>query len=185
MVKELIKYPTPLSLQYATDVRVFDKELFALIDDLKDTIKENNLEGLSAFQIGNYYNVIVIKDKDNNFIEMINPRLIAHSGLITTHEKTTYYGNIGADIQRYKNVTVVFQDRDANNKSYKASKNEAVTIQRKIDYVFGATFIQKMSKNERDKFENKFQYNQKNNYKFLIISLFAITVICTAYFFIK
>ncbi len=158
MVKDLIKYPTPLSLQYATDVRVFDKELFSLIDNLKDTIKENNLEGLSAFQIGNYYNVIVVKDKDGNFIEMINPRLIAHSGLITTQEKTTYYGDVGATIQRYENITIVFQDRDGNDKSYKASGKEAVVIQRKIDYTFGATFIQKMSKDERDKFEDKLQY---------------------------
>jgi len=158
MVKNLIQYPTPLSLQYATDVRVFNEELFSLIDDLKDTIKENNLDGLSAFQIGNYYNVIVVKDKNNNFIEMINPRLIAHSGVVTTEENTTYYGDVGATIQRYANITVVFQDRDGKDCSYKASGKEAITIQRKIDYTFGATFIQKMSKDERDKFENKLQY---------------------------
>jgi peptide deformylase len=158
MVKDIIKYPTPLSVEYATDVRSFNEELFSLIDDLKDTITQNNLEGLSAFQIGNYYNVIVVKNDDGELIEMINPRLIAHSGKVTTEESTAYYPNHTAKIQRYENISVVYQDRDGSDKSLKASGPLAILIQRKIDYTFGATFIHKMSKDERRNFENRLEY---------------------------
>jgi peptide deformylase len=158
MVKDIIKYPTPLSVKYATDVRVFNEELFALIEDLKDTINENNLEGLAAFQIGNYYNVIVVKDEKGEFIEMINPRLIAYDGKITTTETTAYYPNKSATVTRYEKISVVYQDRDGKDKSLKASGDFAIVIQRKIDYTFGATFIHKMSKEQKERFEKGLEF---------------------------
>jgi len=158
MIKEIVKYPTPLSVEYATDVRVFNEELFALIEDLKDTINENNLDGLAAFQIGNYYNVVVVKAEDGEFIEMINPRLISYKDKITTQESTAYYPNQKAEIRRYENISVVYQDRKGKDCSLQATGSLAVTIQRKIDYTFGATFIHKMSKEEKEKFEQRLEY---------------------------
>ncbi|MBA1433246.1 MAG: peptide deformylase [Epsilonproteobacteria bacterium] len=158
MVKDIIKYPTPLSVEYATDVRVFDDALFSLIEDLKDTITQNNLNGLSAFQIGSYYNVIVVKNDDGELLELINPRLIAHNGSVTTEESTAYYPGHSAKIKRYENISVVYQDRNAKDCSLKASGALAIVIQRKIDYTFGATFIHKMSKQERESFEKRLEY---------------------------
>lgn len=157
MTREIIKYPAPLSVEYATDVRIFDKELFALIEDLKDTINENNFDALSAYQIGNYYNVIVVTDDDGTLIEMINPRLIAHNGTLTTTESTAYYPNKTAQLQRFDNISVIYQDRNGNDNSIQTSGEFSIRIQRKIDYTFGATFIQKMSKEEKEKFEKNLE----------------------------
>ncbi len=157
MIREIIKHPAPLSVEYATDVRLFDDKLFALIEDLKDTINENNLDALSAYQIGNYYNVIVVKDDDGTLIEMINPRLITHNGTLTTTESTAYYPNKTAQIQRFDTISVIYQDRNGNDKSMQASGEFSIRIQRKIDYTFGATFIQKMSKEEKEKFERNLE----------------------------
>jgi len=152
MVQSVIQYPTPLSVEYATDVRVFDEKLFSLIEDLKDTIKENNLDGLAAYQIGSYFNVVVIKDEEN-FLEIINPRLISHSGSVMSEETTAYYPNASATIERFESVSIVYQDRYGEDKTLKASGDLAILLQRKIDYTFGATFIHKMSKGERKRFE--------------------------------
>lgn len=157
MVKEVIKYPTPLSVEYAIDVRAFNDELFALIDDLKDTIKANNLDALSAYQIGSFYNVIVVRNDEGNLIEMINPRLISHEGKITTTESTAYYPGKTAQIQRFETISVVYQDRNAVDNSIQASGEFSIRIQRKIDYTFGATFVQKMSKEEKERFEKSLQ----------------------------
>jgi len=153
MVQSVIQYPAPLSVEYATDVRVFDEKLFSLIDDLKDTINENNLDGLAAYQIGNFFNVIVVKS-DNEFIEIINPRLIGHSGIVTTQEATAYYPNKSAMIERFETISIVYQDRNGQDQTLKAEGELAILLQRKIDYTFGATFIQKMSADEKAKFEN-------------------------------
>ena len=153
MIKQIIQYPTPLSVEFSTDVRQFDETLFSLIEDLKDTMNENNLQGLTAFQIGSYYNVAVVKDENGEILELINPRLINHKGRVTTEEKTAYFPGRSANIERYEEISIVYQKRDGKDASLRASGALAVVIQRKIDYTFGATFLHKMGKDQKDLFE--------------------------------
>jgi len=159
MIKDIIQYPTPLSVQYATDVRLFNDDLFSLIDDLKDSMNENNLEGLAAFQIGSYYNVIVVKDENGEILELVNPRLITHKGSIETQESTAYYPGRSAKIKRYEEISIVYQDRNGTDKSLQASGSLAIVLQRKIDYTFGASFIHKMSKTQKEMFENGLDFS--------------------------
>ena len=158
MIKEIIAYPTPLSVSHSTDVRVFDENIVTLLEDLKETITENNLPGLSAFQIGSYYNIVVVKDDNGNFVELINPRLIGHTGSITTSETTAYFPDMSVEIKRYEDISVVYQDRTAKDCLLKASGTLAVTLQRKIDYTFGTTFLHKMSESQKDQFQNKLEF---------------------------
>ncbi len=158
MVKEIITYPTPPSTEYATDVRVFNENIFSLIDDLKDTIEANNLDGLTAFQIGSYYNVVVIKNDDGTFLELLNPRLLSTDGKITTVERTAYFPGLSAKVTRYDKISIVYQDRNGNNHSLKAEGERSILIQRKIDYTFGSTFLQKLSKEYKKLFESKLEY---------------------------
>ncbi len=158
MIKNIITYPTPLSVKYATDVRSFNEELFSLIDDLKDTMKENKLKGLAAFQIGSFYNVAVVQKDDGELLELINPRLITHSGSVITQESTAYYPGKSAKIKRYENISIVYQDRDGKDCSLQASGELAIIIQRKMDYIFGATFIQRMDKEQKESFESSLAY---------------------------
>ena len=153
MVKEIIKYPTPPSVEYATDVRVFSENIFQLIEDMKETIEANALEGLAAFQIGSYYNVVVVKNEDGSFLELLNPRLIRAEGKQTTREKTAYFGELSAEVTRYETISIVYQDRYGKDHSLRASGARSVLLQRKLDYTFGATFLQKLSKKEKKRFE--------------------------------
>jgi len=158
MIKNIIKYPTPLSLQYGTDVRVFNEELFSLIDDLQDSINENNLVALASFQIGSYFNVIVYKNEDGNFIEMINPVQVSHNGEKIGEETTFYYKDISAKIKRFENISVIYQDKNQKDCVMKFNGELAIVIQRKLDYLFGSTFVDRMSENERQKFEKKLAF---------------------------
>lgn len=158
MIKEIITYPTPPSVAYGTDVRVFNEEIFSLIQDMKDTIEANSLDGLSSFQIGSYFNVVVVKQDNGEFLELINPRLISNSGRVTTIEKTAYFQNLTAEITRYETVGIVYQDRDGNQHSLKASGPFGILLQRKIDYTHGSSFINKLSKKEKKLFERKLKF---------------------------
>jgi len=153
MIRDIIQYPTPTSVEFAVDVRAFNENIVTLIEDLKDTIEANGLEGLSAFQIGSYYNVIVIKQEDGNYLELINPRILSTSGKQTSQETTAYYPGVSAQVQRYDQISLIYQKRDGENSSYKTEGKESALIQRKIDYTFGATFIQKLTPQERERFE--------------------------------
>ncbi|MBN2816867.1 MAG: peptide deformylase [Campylobacterales bacterium] len=173
MVREIIKYPTPPSTAYATDVRVFNEEIVSLIDDLKETIEANQLDGLAAFQIGSYYNVVVIKNEDGSFLELLNPRLIKTEGKITTVEKTAYFGELSATVTRHDKISVVYEDREGKNNSLEADGEMSVLLQRKLDYTFGSTFLQKLSKEEKKRFEQKLEFGIES----------AISELCPTTFF--
>ena len=158
MVKDIVKYPTPPSVEFSVDVRVFDQNIVLLIENLKDTIIENSLDGLAAYQIGSYFNVVVIKKDDGSFLELINPRLISQSGRVTTIESTAYFPGLTAQIERYSKISIIYQDINAKDLTLKAEDALSILIQRKIDYTFGASFLQKMSEDERVLFENKLEF---------------------------
>lgn len=159
MVKEIITYPTPPSVQYATDVRVFNEEIFSLIEDMKDTIEANSLEALAAFQIGSYYNIVVVKkNNEEDFLELINPRIISNSGKVTTTETTAYFPGLSAKVTRYEEISIVYQDREGKQHSLKADGDLSILLQRKIDYTFGSSFLNKLSKDEKKIFQKKLEF---------------------------
>ncbi|PHQ65758.1 MAG: formylmethionine deformylase [Sulfurimonas sp.] len=157
MVQEIITYPTPPSVEYSTDVRVFNNEISSIIDDLKDTIEANSLDGLAAFQIGSMYNIIIVK-KGGNFLELINPRLFNTSGKITTTERTAYFPGLSAEVTRHDKISIVYEDREFNQHSLKAEGEFSILLQRKIDYTFGSSFINKLSEKEKKTFETKLEF---------------------------
>ena len=158
MIREIITYPTPPSVRYATDVRVFNEEIFSLVQDMKDTIEANSLDGLAAFQIGSYYNIVVVKKDNETFLELINPRIISNNGSVTTLERTAYFPGLSAEVTRYETISVVYQDIEGNQHSLKADGKLSILLQRKIDYTFGSSFLNKLSKEEKKRFQQKLDY---------------------------
>ena len=158
MIKEIVKYPQTPSIEFNAPVRSFNNDLIELIQDLKDTIEANNLKALSAFQIGNPYSVIVVKQDDGTYLELINARILKSSGKITTDEQTTYFGEITASVTRDKDITVMYENRDAKQCFIDANDDFAVLLQRKIDYNFGANFRQKLDATEKEKLDMKLDY---------------------------
>ena len=157
MIKELIKYPQSLGKEFNAPVRFFDETLATLIEDLKDTITANNLEGLSAFQIGNPYNVVVIKDT-NEFLVMVNPKIYQENGSLTSEETTTYFGEISATLTRASEIKITFEDKSGNTKYLTVNDELAILIQRKVDYTFGGTIRYRLKDKKQDEFDTKLQY---------------------------
>ena len=158
MIKDIIKYPQTPSLEFNAPVRSFNDDLFELLQDLKDTIEANNLKALSAFQINNPYSVIVVKQDDGTYLELINARILKSSNKITTPEQTTYFGDITALVTRDKNITVMYEDAEAKQCFLNANDDYAVLLQRKIDYNFGANFRQRLGDKQKEQFDMKLDY---------------------------
>ena len=154
MVKEIIKYPTPTGIEYAPDVRAFDKELCQFIDDLKETAVANSLDGLSAAQVGSYYNVVIVKvnSEDEDYLELMNPRVLNKKGTVITRESSSYFPNVDVEIERYDSISLVYEDRAGEQHSLKADGAFSILLQRKIDYLFGANFLTKLKDEKREDF---------------------------------
>lgn len=158
MIKDIITYPTPPSTEYSTDVRKVTQEISSLIDDLKDTIEANSLEALTAFQIGSMYNVIVLKLDDGTFLELLNPRVLNTQGSVTTTETTAYFPGLNAEVTRHETISVIYEDRELQAHSLKAEGALSILLQRKIDYTFGSSFLNKLSSDEKEIFEKKLEF---------------------------
>ena len=157
MIKEIIKYPTTPSLEFAADVRHFNESLFKLIQDLKDTIDANNINALTAYQIGSPLKVIVIKDSDT-YIELIIPIIIKREGTVNPIERTAYFPNLSAKTSRYEKIKVMYEDREGKEQFLEADGELSITIQRKLDYAYGSNFRVRLDKDERKVFDAKLEF---------------------------
>lgn len=157
MVKNIVTYPTTPSLEFGANVRFFNDELFAILQDLKDTIQANDLDALAAFQIGSPLSVVVVK-KDGEFLELVNPRVLKREGSITPVETTAYFPGMSAKTIRYEKITLMYEDRSGNQQFLEADGELSVTIQRKIDYVFGSNFRVRLDEAEKKLFDSKLEF---------------------------
>ena len=158
MVKEIIVYPQTPSLGYNVDIRVFDKEVLDLVQDLKDTIEANNLKALAAFQIGSSKSVIVVKKEDGEFLELINIRMFKREGTVITRESTAYFPGLSAEVKRYKKITISYQDIAGTQQYLEADGELAITLQRKYDYIFGGNFRLRLDAEEKKLFDAKLEF---------------------------
>lgn len=157
MVKEIITYPTTPSLEFGANVRFFNDELFNIIQDLKDTIEANDLDALAAYQIGSPLAVIVVK-KDDEFLEFINPKVLKREGNVTPVETTAYFPGLSAKTKRYEKITLMYEDREANQKFLDLEGELSIIMQRKIDYLFGSNFRVRLDKDEKKLFDSKLEF---------------------------
>jgi peptide deformylase len=158
MVKEIITYPTVPSLEFGANVRFFDESLFSLIQDLKDTMEANNVNALAAYQIGSPLGVIVIKQEDGNSLELINPRVITREGSVMPTEATAYFPGLTGKTKRYEKIKLTYEDRDEQQQFLEADGDLAITIQRKIDYLYGSNFRVRMNKEDKEHFDSKLEH---------------------------
>lgn len=155
MIRDIVTYPDKRINVISPDLRLFDADLHSVIRDLKDTLKEHSTNAMSAIQIAIPMSIIVIKEDDGSYLEIMNPRIIGKSGSVISKEKTLYFPNISQSIKRYENIKLIYQDINGKQQSLDASGEKAILLQRKIDYIFGATLADKLNENGRKDFEKR------------------------------
>jgi len=162
MIREIVKYPTPLSLEFGGNVRCFDKELLTLVEDIKETMQHHQLEALSAYEVGSAQAVIVLQEENGEFRVLINPRVITQEGSQTNEESTPYFP-LSTKVQRAETIKVMYEDIQAKQQFLTAHAKHAALIQQKIDYLFGATFLVRLSDTQRASFQSQLNKSCKSS----------------------
>lgn len=70
----------PILNKKSRKIERFDSRLFELIDDMKETMMQQDGVGLAAVQVGVLKQVVVI-DNGDEIIELINPEIVESSGV--------------------------------------------------------------------------------------------------------
>jgi len=156
MIHDIITYPDERINLASADVRFFDEELHELIDEMKETAQSVGSRGLTAIQIAIPRGIVVVLDESGEWQEYINPRIIKHKGKVMSSETTLYLPDVVESVPRFQSFSFLYQDRYGKQHTGVAYGEHGFLLQRKFDYIFGGTFINKLGKKHRKEVESKF-----------------------------
>jgi len=156
MIHDIITYPDERINLASADVRFFDEELHTLIEEMKQTADSVGSDGLAAIQIAIPRGIVIVKDSLGDWQEYLNPRIIKHKGKTISKESTLYLPDVLESIPRFQSFSFVYQDRYGKQCTGTADGEHGFLLQRKFDYIFGGTFINKLDKDHRKEVESKF-----------------------------
>ena len=117
-LREIRKEGDEVLSKVCKEVKVFDKKLGILLDDMYETMQKNNGAGLAAPQVGILKRAVVI-DVGDGLIELINPKIIKEEGSQIGSEGCLSVPGVWGEVERPESVTVEALDR--NGKKFEMS----------------------------------------------------------------
>lgn len=121
------------------EVKVFDKKLWILLDDMYETMKQANGVGLAAPQVGIMKRVVTIDIGDGK-IEMINPEITETSGSQIGSEGCLSFPGLFGEVERPDYVKAKAYDRNGNEFIVEGNGLLARAICHECDHLDGIVF---------------------------------------------
>lgn len=152
-VHPILKYPHPVLKKVCNRVEKIDQSIVDLVQDLVDTMKAGpGSVGVAASQIGVTLRVCVVdvsknrlgKENNHGLLCMINPEIIARSGLSVMREGCMSVPEYTGDVDRATDITVRFDEPDGSQREINASGFEAVALQHEMDHLDGVLFLDRV-----------------------------------------
>ena len=139
-IRNIVKTGDDVLTKMCRPVEKFDAKLWALLDDMNDTMNMANGVGLAAPQVGLLRRIVVI-DVGEGRIELINPEIIAQSGEQDGAEGCLSFPNQWGMVKRPMHVTVRAQDRYGKTFELSGSELLARAFCHEIDHLNGVCFV--------------------------------------------
>ena len=79
-IRKIVLQGDDILTKVCKPVTKFDQKLHELLDDMKETLEQANGAGLAAPQVGILRRAVVVLDDEDDFLELINPEIIATEG---------------------------------------------------------------------------------------------------------
>ena len=140
-LRNIVTLEDPILRKTSRKVEKFDKRLWDLLDDMKDTLYNANGAGLAAVQVGILRRVVVI-DVGDGYIELVNPEITERSE--ETQEETegclSIPGEFGITV-RPQWVKVKAQNREGKWVVYKGEGLKARCFCHELDHLDGILYI--------------------------------------------
>ena len=114
-LRKIVTQGEPCLNKVCRPVTEFNSRLHALLDDMKDTLADVNGAGLAAPQVGVLRRICIVMDEySGEYLELVNPEIIAQSGEQTGLEGCLSVPGKWGIVTRPDHVRVRAQDRDGN-----------------------------------------------------------------------
>lgn len=144
-LRNIVKLGDPILNKTSRQVDKFDDRLSTLIDDMKETMYQENGVGLAAVQVGILKRVVVI-DVGDGMMELVNPEITDKLGEQREIEGClSLPGKSGVTLRPMK-VQVKAQDRNGKWHIYTGEGLKARAFCHEIDHLDGILFTSKVIK---------------------------------------
>ena len=147
---EVVHYGDPILRKKCNKVEEF-KGLNKLIDDMFDTMYEENGIGLAANQVGVDLNLFIIdisdiEEEGESIHIFINGEIIDSSGESWFEEGCLSIPDVRLDVKRPEAITFKYQDLDGKIHTDEIEGLLARAIQHEVDHLNGVFIIDRVSK---------------------------------------
>jgi peptide deformylase len=159
-IQKIFQYPDPVLRKATEKITEFDEALAKLVEDMAETMYEAPGVGLAAPQIGKSVKLIVVdisrqKEGERKFLPLINPEIVAHEGSQIDEEGCLSVPELTSSVQRFKKITVSFQDLQGKPRELTTENRFAVVLQHEIDHINGILFLDHLSPLKRALYKKK------------------------------
>ncbi|NJB67963.1 peptide deformylase [Desulfobaculum xiamenense] len=159
MKREILAYPDPVLAQKAAEITEVTPELRQLVEDMVETMYEDDGIGLAAPQVGESIRLVVIDITGPKLREdlrvLVNPVITSREGEVESEEGCLSVIGLRAKITRSEKVTVDATDLDGNPVHIDADGLLAICLQHEIDHLDGVLFIDYVSRLKRSLYDKK------------------------------
>ena len=158
-VLRVLHFPDPRLRTVAKAVDEITPEIQQLVQNMLDTMYDENGIGLAATQVDEHVRVVVIdvSEERNDSLVLINPEIIAQSGDTTYEEGCLSVPQSYAKVQRAAEVTVKAQNVQGEWFELNADGLLAICIQHELDHLKGKLFIDYLSPLKRERIRKKIE----------------------------
>ena len=164
-LRKILHYPNPKLRNIAKTVDKVDADIKRLVDDMFETMYEDNGIGLAATQLGIELRIFVIdiQDKNQKPLAFINPVIIEKIGEQKYQEGCLSVPGIYAEVKRAAKIKIEALDRNGEKFTLEANDLLSVAIQHEFDHLDGKLFIDHLSPLKRQLLKKKVKKLQKEN----------------------
>jgi peptide deformylase len=139
-VRKVVQVGNSVLRQKCEPITEFDEKLWAILDDMKDTVKKEEGAGLAAPQIGLSMRMVVV-DVEEGYFEFINPVMHSQKGEQQGWEGCLSVRGKSGIVTRPKKVKISYQDRNGERKVLQAKDFFARAICHELDHLDGVLYI--------------------------------------------
>lgn len=168
-VLQVLTFPDDRLRTVAKPVKEVTPEIQKLIDDMIETMYEEEGIGLAATQIDVHQRIVVIdvSDSRDQPMVLINPEITDKRGDDGIEEGCLSVPGARALVPRASEVSVKALNRDGEEFTFEADDILAICVQHELDHLEGKLFVDYLSplkrKRIKDKLEKIKRFNEKNN----------------------
>ena len=162
-ILKVLRFPDPRLRTVAQPVSEVTPEIQTIVDNMLETMYDENGVGLAATQANIHLRIVVMdcSEEHNTPIVMINPEIVAREGSMLNEEGCLSVPDTYASVERAEHVTVKALDRDGNQIEFQASDLLAICVQHELDHLMGKLFVDYLSPLKRKRIQKKLEKEAK------------------------